>query len=418
MTEPSAIIRSCVHCGFCTATCPTYLLLGDELDSPRGRIVLIKEMLASDAPPAASTVTHLDRCLGCLSCVTTCPSGVDYAHLIDHAREHIEATYRRPLADRLLRAALVATLPHRARFRLASALGRLARPLAPLIGGRLGALLRAVPAEPVRGAEPAGVFAATGAQRARVALLAGCVQPALRPGIDAAAVRLLTRHGVEVVVVDAGCCGALAQHLGHTSAAAARAVIAAAEAAGPLDAVVTTTSGCGTHLKDYGTLLAGDPAWADRAAAFAAKMRDVSEVAATLDLVTVARPPLRVAYHAACSLQHGQQVRAEPRRLLTAAGFDVAEIAEGHICCGSAGTYNLLQPELAAQLRARKLDHIAATGADIVATGNIGCLNQLGGRGGARVVHLVELLDWATGGPCPAEVTASPAPENSSPDRP
>lgn len=406
-----AIVRKCVHCGFCTATCPTYLLLGDELDSPRGRIVLMKDMLEAGGTPAASTVKHIDRCLSCLSCVTTCPSGVDYMHLVDHARAHIEEHYRRPFGDRILRTMLANVLSRRALFRGSTKLARLTRPFARLFPARLERMVDAAPrrAQPRGTADRPGVHIAIGPRRARVALLSGCVQPVLAPSIDDAAVRLLIRHGVEVVIARIGCCGAIVHHLGKTgdARALAKANIVAWEreiAGDSLDAIVVTASGCGTMVKDYGHLLADDPGWADRAARIAALAKDITEVVAWVGLL----PPViatgqAVAYHSACSMQHGQKVDTEPRALLAAAGFAVREIGEGHICCGSAGTYSILQPELAGQLRARKLERIARTGAAIVATGNIGCITHLA-AGSTRIVHTVELLDWATGGPRPAGV--------------
>jgi len=408
--EATGIIRKCVHCGFCTATCPTYLLLGDELDSPRGRIVLMKDMLASDAPPAPSTVKHIDRCLSCLSCATTCPSGVDYMHLIDHAREHIEATYRRPAGERLVRSVLANVLSRRRIFRFATTLARLTRPLAGVLPRQLRAMVAAAPvsAAPRGVADRPGIFPAIGPRVARVAMLSGCVQPVLAPSIDDAAVRLLTRHGVEVVIARTGCCGALPHHMGKSDDARrlAKANILAweLEITQGLDAIVVTTSGCGTTIKDYGHLFAGDAEWASRAARVAALAKDITEVMATVGLQPpVIVPGTAVAYHSACSMQHGQQVTAQPRALLAAAGFAVREIGEGHICCGSAGTYSILQPELSTRLRDRKLAAIDRAGAAIVATGNIGCISHLA-SGGATMIHTVELLDWATGGPRPVGV--------------
>ena len=406
IAEADKILRACVHCGFCTATCPTYVLLGDELDSPRGRIYLIKNMLEAGAPATENVVRHIDRCLSCLSCMTTCPSGVHYMHLVDHARVHIERTYRRPIADRLLRRLLGAVLPRPAAFRLALAAAKLARPFRSLLPSRLAALLalaprRIAPPSPV---DRPQVFSAEGERRMRVALLTGCAQQALDPRINEATIRLLTRHGCEVVVArGAGCCGALNHHLGQEDAALrfVKANVAAWDEAG-VDAVVANASGCGTMLKDYGFLLRGDPAWAERAARVAAKALDVSELLARLEVKGAAPRRLRVAYHSACSLQHGQKVTAEPKALLAQAGFDVAEPAEAHLCCGSAGTYNLLQPQLAARLKARKAANLDALRADVVAAGNIGCMAQLAGATRAPVVHTVELLDWATGGPEPA----------------
>jgi glycolate oxidase iron-sulfur subunit len=411
------ILRACVHCGFCTATCPTYVLLGDELDSPRGRIVLIKNMLEAGGPNGsktigAETVKHIDRCLSCLACMTTCPSGVHYMHLVDHGRRHIEEHYRRPAAERLLRHLLGRVLTRPARLRIALYGARLAKPFAGLLPKRLRPLAalapRTIPAASAM--DRPQIFPAAGERRMRVALLSGCAQQVLAPEINEATIRLLTRHGAEVVVAPgSGCCGALVHHLGDEAPALAfaRANIDAwesARAAGGLDAIAVNASGCGTMVKDYGFLLRSDPAYAEPAARIAALARDISEILAALGLQAPregAHLGLRVAYHSACSLQHGQRVEREPRELLAAAGFAVVEVPEGHLCCGSAGTYNLLQPELASALRERKLAQIALTRADLVAAGNIGCITQLAGDAPLPVVHTVELLDWATGGAMP-----------------
>jgi glycolate oxidase iron-sulfur subunit len=422
------ILRACVHCGFCTATCPTYVLLGDELDSPRGRIYLIKNMLEQGGAVSPETVKHIDRCLSCLACMTTCPSGVNYMHLVDHGRRHIEQHYCRPRAERLLRRLLGWVLTRPPWLRLALHAARLAKPFAALAPARLRPLLGLMPgslpaASPIDWIE---VFPAEGERRMRVALLPGCAQQVLAPEINLATIRLLTRLGAEIVVAPgSGCCGALLHHLGNEAAALAlaRANIDAWErtlAQGGLDAVVANASGCGTMLKDYGFLFRTDPTYADKAARVAALARDVSEVVMALGLrpVSEAVPALRVAYHSACSLQHGQGIEQEPKALLAAAGFTVLDVPEGHLCCGSAGTYNLLQPELAGALRERKLANIALTRADLVAAGNIGCMTQLAGDGPLPVVHTVELLDWATGGPMPpalarhAASAAAPRPES------
>jgi len=409
------ILRTCVHCGFCTATCPTYVLLGDELDSPRGRIYLIKDMLESGKAATEEVVTHVDRCLSCLSCMTTCPSGVDYMHLVDHARAHIEATYERPPADRLVRRLLAAVLPYPARFRAAVTAALVAKPLAPLMRripgmARFAAMLELAPVGLPRasGANQPQVFAAEGRRVGRVALLRGCAQSVLDPGINEAAIRLLNRKGVEVVIAEGeGCCGALTHHIGRSddSHAFARQNVDAWTKvidAGGLDAIVVTTSGCGTTVKDYGFILRTDPAYAAKAAKVSALAKDITEYLETLDLGAPKRMDRpTVAYHAACSLQHGQQVKLAPKALLAAAGYKVSEVAEGHLCCGSAGTYNMLQPEIARRLRDRKVANIDATGADIVAAGNIGCLTQIGSGTSRPVVHTVELLDWAYGGPRP-----------------
>jgi glycolate oxidase iron-sulfur subunit len=415
VAESEKILRACVHCGFCTATCPTYVLLGDELDSPRGRIYLIKDMLENGKPATASVVKHIDRCLSCLSCMTTCPSGVHYMHLVDHARRHIEETFRRPRAERWLRVAIAAVLPKPALFRLALISAWLGKPLAPLLPARLRAMLALAPraiAAPSPVDRPQ-VFPAAGARRKRVALLTGCVQTVVAPEINEATIRLLRRHGVEVVVAaGVGCCGALTHHMGMEGPAhaAARAAIAGwsreIDGAG-LDAIVINASGCGTTVKDYGFMFRDDPLWARRAERVSAITRDISEFLSEIGLAPAIRATgLTIAYHSACSLQHGQKLTAEPKALLAAAGFTVRDVPEGHLCCGSAGTYNLLQPELAGALRERKLRNIAATKPDAVATGNIGCIAQLAPAAPVPVLHTVELLDWATGGPRPAKLNA------------
>ena len=403
-----SVIRKCVHCGFCTATCPTYVLLGDELDSPRGRIYLMKEMLEQEAQPTAEVVLHIDRCLSCMSCMTTCPSGVHYGHLVDHARAYIEERYRRPWLQRLIRGLLAWVLPHPGRFRLALALARLVKPARPLFGtGPLGAMLALAPARAAPAPSPNP--AAPSAPRGRIALLQGCAEPVLKPQIREAAVRLLHRAGYEVVFAPGeACCGSLVHHMGRKDealAAARRNVdawMAEIEGRG-LDAIVVTVSGCGSTIKDYGFMLRDDPAYAAKAARVSALARDVSELLAGIELPPMSVPEaLTVAYHPACTLQHGQGLTEEPRRLLEAAGFIVRTPADAHLCCGSAGTYNLLQPGIAGQLGARKTEALERLAPQVIATGNIGCLMQIAARASAPVVHTVELLDWASGGPRPA----------------
>ncbi len=418
IAEADSILRKCVHCGFCTATCPTYVTLGNELDSPRGRIYLIKDMLENGRAADEQIVTHIDRCLSCLACMTTCPSGVNYMHLVDHARTHIEKTYRRPLVDRLIRSMLARVLPYPGRFRAALGLARLGRPFAGLFGAvgplkPLAAMLKLAPSS-VPAASPASkpnVHSATGARRGRVVLLNGCAQPVLEPGINEATIRLLTRLGVEVVVAQGeGCCGALVHHMGREeeSLVAARNnvdVWTREIEQGGLDAVIITASGCGTTIKDYGHMLRLDPAYADKAARVSALAKDITEFLDTLDLPAPdADTGLTIAYHSACSMQHGQKVTRQPKALLAKAGFRVVEPREGHLCCGSAGTYNIMQPEISARLRDRKVNNLAATGADMVATGNIGCITQIADRAGMPIVHTIELLDWAYGGPKPRQV--------------
>ena len=411
------ILRSCVHCGFCTATCPTYQVLGDELDSPRGRIYLIKDMLEQGRPADERTVRHIDRCLSCLACMTTCPSGVHYMHLVDHAREYIEQTYRRPLSDRVLRWMLAQILPHPMRFRLALLGARIGRPFAFLMpDARLKAMLAMAPRQipPVSRNDDPQVFPAEGSRRMRVALMTGCAQKALNTDINDATIRLLRRLGCEVVIARGqGCCGALTHHMGkaaeaHATAARSIAAFMAEVRSGGLDAVVINTSGCGTTIKDYGHMFRNDPLAAD-AATVAGLAVDVSELLVRLGLPQGAPKGLRVAYHAACSLQHGQQVKTAPKDLLKRAGFEVVEPADSHLCCGSAGTYNLMQPEISGQLKARKVRTLEAKAPQVIAAGNLGCMMQIGSGTALPVVHTVELLDWATGGPQPrALVTTGP----------
>ncbi len=425
IAEADKILRACVHCGFCTATCPTYVLLGDELDSPRGRIYLIKEMLEKDRPPTAEVVKHIDRCLSCLACMTTCPSGVNYMHLVDQARVRIERDYRRPLAERLLRAVLALVLPQPALFRASMILARLGRPLigllpapeetstaataSPTLLRRIRAMLALAPASlPASGPAGGSVFPAIGERRGRVALLQGCAQQVLPPRINQAAISLLTRHGIEVVLVkDEQCCGALTHHLGRDDAALAfaRANIAAwlAEVErGGLDAILVTTSGCGTVIKDYGFMLREEADFAAPAAKVSALAKDITEYVSGIDLNPAQqRGDIVVAYHAACSLQHGQKITQAPKELLSKNGFVVKDVPESHLCCGSAGTYNILQPDIANKLRDRKVANIAMVKPDMIAAGNIGCMVQIAGGTSVPVVHTIELLDWATGGPRP-----------------
>ena len=403
------ILRTCVHCGFCTATCPTYHLLGDELDSPRGRIYLIKDMLENDRPADEKTVKHIDRCLSCLSCMTTCPSGVHYMHLVDLAREHIENTYKRPLFDRTMRWVLSQILPYPTRFRIAILGAWAAKPIRFALPKKLKAMVdfapKSLPTPSFTDAPQ--VFPAIGKTVRRVALLTGCAQRALNTDINESTIRLLTRHGCEVVIAKGmGCCGAVTHHMGktkasHRSAAAnIRAWITA-----DVDAVVINTSGCGTTVKDYGHMFRDDDL-AEDAAKIADMARDISELMEELTLQKPKAKPLKVAYHAACSLQHGQQIKDAPKNLLRAAGFTVLEPSDSHLCCGSAGTYNLMQPDIAQQLGALKVKSLEALTPDVIAAGNIGCMMQIGAGTGVPIVHTVELLDWATGGPKPPALGA------------
>jgi glycolate oxidase iron-sulfur subunit len=421
IAEADKILRACVHCGFCTATCPTYVLLGDELDSPRGRIYLIKEMLEKNRPPTQEVVKHIDRCLSCLSCMTTCPSGVNYMHLVDQARVRIEKQYTRPLSERLFRAALSWILPRPQLLRAGMLLGRLARPLAallptpeassasPTLLRRIKAMLALSPGRlPPAGPSGGSVFPALGEKRGRVALLQGCAQQVLAPRINQAAISLLTRHGVEVVLVkDEQCCGALTHHMGRDDDALTRARanitvwLKEAEGAG-LDAILVTTSGCGTVIKDYGFMLREDRDFASAAAKISALAKDITEYVSGIELrPSQQQGDIVVAYHSACSLQHGQKITQAPKELLSKSGFVVKDVPESHLCCGSAGTYNILQPDIANRLRDRKVANIAMVKPDMIAAGNIGCMVQIAGGTSVPVVHTVELLDWATGGPRP-----------------
>ncbi len=407
VAESEKILRKCVHCGFCTATCPTYVTLGNELDSPRGRIYLIKDMLENSRPADREVVTHIDRCLSCLACTTTCPSGVDYMHLVDHARAHIEQTYKRPFMDRLTRNLLAAVLPYPGRFRLALHLARITRPFAGVLAKfpalkPLQSMLALAPASvpAVSASARPGERSAEGEKRGRVAILTGCAQPVLDPGINEATLRLLARLGVEVVVPKGeGCCGSLVHHMGREAEALAAArrnvdVWMREMENGGLDAVIITASGCGTTIKDYGHMLRLDPAYADKAARVSALAKDITEYLATLDLPQKESQGLTVAYHSACSMQHGQKITMAPKQLLKAAGFTVRDPAEGHLCCGSAGTYNIMQPEISGKLKARKVRNIEATRADVIATGNIGCITQIATGTEMPILHTVELLDW------------------------
>lgn len=389
MAEAALAVRTCVHCGICTASCPTYVLLGDERDGPRGRIVQMQKMLEPGGVISPEAVHHVDRCLSCLNCRSACPSSVDYQRLVDQARVHIENHYRRPLTDRLLRWILAKVMP---RPKLV-ALGLLFAPLGTWLPGRLGVMARTgAAARPGRvAALPPGIDKPV----KRIALMSGCVQAAMAPQIDEAVARVLARRGIELVPLHgAGCCGALPHHLGRDADARgwAKRAIAAYEA-GRYDGVLISATGCSAHLKDYAHLFLGDPVWEPRACAFAEVAKDFLELVTPLDL---GAQTLRVAYHPACSMTNGLRLSGLGEKLLAESGFTLVPFAESHLCCGSAGSYSILQPELSGQLRDRKLAHIRDADPDLVVSGNIGCLQQLGG--GVPVLHLAQLLDWAEGG--------------------
>ena len=404
------ILRKCVHCGFCTATCPTYVLLGDELDSPRGRIFLIKEMLQKDGAPGPKVVKHIDRCLSCLSCVTTCPSGVNYMHLVDRARKHIENTFRRSLSDRLLRWCLTTFLPNHKLFSLMVRFANIVRPISVVLPPKLSRLWKLIPKTQTKSENHLSTATSTNSGNSRkfVALLHGCVQRVLAPNIDEATKRVLARHNCQTKTIKgSGCCGALNYHMGRTSQAMqyAQANIEAWHReleAGDIESIVTNTSGCGTMIKDYGHIFRNDPYWAEKAALVSKHCLDISQLLSTLQISAINATGTTVTYHSACSLQHGQKLHDEPKILLQKCGYNVVDVPEGHLCCGSAGTYNILQPEISDQLLERKLTNIAKTEGDIVAAGNVGCITQLQNGLDKPVVHTVELLDWATGGPKPA----------------
>ncbi|MCB1725003.1 MAG: glycolate oxidase subunit GlcF [Gammaproteobacteria bacterium] len=404
-------LTRCLQCAYCLPNCPTYRVLGDEKDSPKGRVALIRDMLERGGVPEADTVRHIDQCLSCLACLSSCPSFVNYMNLVDHARSYIETHYPRPLDDRLTRWALASVLPYPNRFRWTVRAARLLGPLAGMLPRRLGHIVRRLPERltPATGDLQPQVFPAEGPRRYRVALLAGCVQQALNSEINAATIRILCRHGCEVVVAQgAACCGALTHHMGKTddSLAAARNNVRAwtreLDGAG-LDAIVINTSGCGTVVKDYGQMLDQSDVAAD-AGRVAAIARDISELLGDLDLEYRIQPDMRVAYHATCSLQFGQRIRYAPRKLLKSAGFTVLEPRDAHVCCGSAATYHLLQPEISTQLKEQKVTALEECQPDAIVAGNIGCMEQIGSATQVPVVHTVQLLDWVTGGPKPPEL--------------
>ena len=385
--EADAILRSCVHCGFCTATCPTYQLLGDELDGPRGRIYLIKQVLEGKAA-TEKTQMHLDRCLTCRNCESTCPSGVQYGRLVDIGRGIVEKQVKRPFAQQLVRTALKEILPRKSVFSPAMKMGQLVRPLLP------AALKNKVPQ-----ARPAGVWPSRNHAR-KMLMLDGCVQPAMSPNINAATARVLDALEVQLIVAPkAGCCGAICHHLNDQDGALddMRRNIDAwwpyVEAGA--EAIVMTASGCGVTVKEYGHLLAHDPSYAARAARISELTKDLSEIMPAFEQQLAAKVKVkkRVAYHPPCTLQHGQQIRGKVEGVLRAVGVDVMLCADSHLCCGSAGTYSVLQPELSYQLRDNKLKNLEATQADEIVSANIGCLTHLQSGTAKSVRHWIELID-------------------------
>ncbi len=396
-------IGSCVHCGFCLPTCPTYLIMGEEENSPRGRIILMKEVLEGGLG-VDEAIEPIDNCLGCQACVTACPSGVPYGELITAFRAHAEEQRSRPVAERAQRTLIDGTLPSPRRFRAAVRVGMAAGRLARLAPKRLRPMLDLLPRSLPAARPLPAVVPAEGARRARVALLAGCAQQVLDPEIGWATVRVLARNGVETVVPPGqGCCGALAMHAGRARQARRLARRNLSAFPDDVDAVVSNAAGCGSGMREYPLVLAGE-AEEPRARAFAERVMDVSAFLDDLGLVAPPAPakPLRIAYHDACHLAHAQGVREAPRRLLAATGHEVAEPAEWEICCGSAGTYNLEKPATAAELGRRKARNLLATEGDLVAAGNIGCLTQIRTHLAAEgaeleVVHTMQVLDRAYG---------------------
>jgi glycolate oxidase iron-sulfur subunit len=414
LAEADRILRRCVHCGLCTATCSTYVLLGDERDSPRGRIYMMKDMFERgiDAPPKVQH--HVDRCLSCLSCMTTCPGGVDYMHLVDLARAHIEKTGQRPLKERVIRRILAEIVPYPRRFRWAAQAAPFGRPFVGLMRRfglkELAAMVELAPTTLPRAPkfDGPGTAQTKVEKKGRVIMLAGCAQQVLRPEINDATIRLLARRGIDVVVASgAGCCGALVHHMGKEElaiAAVKRNVDAWSKEIDrePVEAVIINASGCGTTVKDYGYMMKHVDGYAERAARISDITRDITEYLSEHDLGPPKRwSSLRIAYHSACSMQHGQGITDAPKLLLKKAGFTVLDVPESHICCGSAGVYNILQPEIAGQLRDRKTANIKSVKPDAIAAGNIGCITQIAGGLDLPIAHTVELIDWAYGGPVP-----------------
>ena len=408
------ILRKCVHCGFCNATCPTYQLLGDELDGPRGRIYLIKDMLENNKPANEKIVKHIDRCLSCYSCMTTCPSGVNYMHLIDHGRNHIEKTYKRPFNDRFTRNFLSIALPNPTYFRILGILTLLAKPFRFLFPKEVREMIKLMPKKfPAKTLPKKNVYQVSKKKRvARVALLTGCVQKVISPQINEATIRVLNRHGVEVIVPkDINCCGSLNHHLGksdlaHKSFKQNISIWYDEYLNNGLDAIISNTSGCGTTLKDYGFLFRTDQDLKKKAKKISELTKDITESLdenVKLDFINnkTINKSYKIAYHSACSMQHGQKIHDVPKNLIKKTGNEVCDIPDGHLCCGSAGTYNLLQSDIAKKLLENKISNIEKINPKFIATGNIGCITQIANSTQIPILHTVEIIDWYTGGPKP-----------------
>ena len=412
------ILRKCVHCGMCNATCPTYNLLGDELDGPRGRIYLIKEMIENKKAPTTKVVSHIDKCLSCYACMTTCPSGVNYMHLIDHGRNYVERKYKRPFLDRVFRNFLSKTLPNPKIFKFLIFISKIGRVFKFLIPGTLGSMLDLAPKK---------IYSKTlkfqktyKAERkkptARVALLIGCVQRVVSPQINESTIRVLTRHGVEVITMpEVECCGSLNHHLGKEDLAKENFkkninLWYDEYLKNGLDAIISNTSGCGTTLKDYGFIFREDKELKKKAKKISELTKDVSEFLDENLKLNFKREKnskkYNIAYHSACSMQHGQKVHNQPMDLLGKTGNKILNIPDGHICCGSAGTYNILQTGIAKQLLKQKVENINKIKPDLISTGNIGCMMQIANGSDIPIVHTVELIDWYTGGPKPKSLNS------------
>ena len=410
------IFRQCVHCGMCNATCPTYKLLGNELDGPRGRIYLIKDMLENNKPANEKIVKHIDRCLSCYSCMTTCPSGVNYMHLIDHGRNHIEKTYKRNLSDRLIRNLLSKILPKPIYFKIVSLFVRFLKPFKYIFPKKIRIMIDFMPIKfPKKTLPKLEVYFAKNKKKpvARVALLMGCVQRVISPQINEATIRLLNRHNVEVVVSKGiDCCGSLNHHMGKSKLAhenfKKNILIWYQEYLdNGLDAIIANTSGCGTTLKDYGFIFRSDKDLKKQAKKISELTKDITEYLnnkVKLNFINNKDPKekkYKIAYHSACSMQHGQKIHSEPINLIKKTGNEVVEIPEGHLCCGSAGTYNLLQSDIAQKLLEDKINNIKKIKPQFISTGNIGCITQIAQGTKIPILHTVEIIDWYTGGPKP-----------------
>ncbi len=410
--DANGIIRKCTHCGFCNATCPTYQVAGDELDGPRGRIYLIRDMLENNKPASEKITRHIDRCLSCYACMTTCPSGVNYMHLVDHARNHIEKTYVRPFFDRFIRILLSIILPSPKLFRIVGYLARFANPFKFLFPKKIKNMLKYMPTSfPKSNYENKEVYSPKGKTFAKVALLTGCVQRVISPQINDSTIDILNRHGVEVIVPkEITCCGSLNHHLGKEDLAHKSFVnninfwFKCYEERN-LDAILVTTSGCGTTLKDYGHIFRDDPDkdLRKKAKIISSLAKDVTEyLGKNIKLNFVEKDKkFKIAYHSACSMQHGQKLHNQPMNLLKKTGNEIVEIPDGHLCCGSAGTYNLLQGEMASELLVRKVSNIDKVKPDFISTGNIGCITQISSGTKIPILHTIEILNWYTGGEKP-----------------